>query len=170
MPFGNRKKNILEDLLSSVLSQFKKYRHSWNLKFNNFGNFQSRKFRIFTGKIPLISLKLDFNQNTLCCYGLKSWSATCGQELEKQVFMAEERLITAPYYKAMPRRTGLAPGTKGWSRCFPVQETENISEIEFFVFGSNSLTRNSSNRTVRRATRWWWSFQWWCGGPALKNP
>jgi len=25
MPFGNRKKNILEDLFSSLLSQFKKY-------------------------------------------------------------------------------------------------------------------------------------------------
>jgi len=41
MPFGNRKKNILEDLLSSVLSQFKKYHPSGNLKFKNLGIFQS---------------------------------------------------------------------------------------------------------------------------------
>jgi len=52
MPFGNRKKNILEDLLSSVLSQFKKYHLSGNLKFNNLGIFQSLKFRILMGKNP----------------------------------------------------------------------------------------------------------------------
>jgi len=47
MPFENRKKAILQDLVSSVLSQFKKYHFSGNLKFNNFGIFQS-----FYGKIP----------------------------------------------------------------------------------------------------------------------
>jgi len=36
MPFGN-KKNILEDLFRSVLSQLKKYHPSGNLKFNNLG-------------------------------------------------------------------------------------------------------------------------------------
>jgi len=35
MPFGNRKKNILEDRFSSPLSQFKKYHPSRNVKFNN---------------------------------------------------------------------------------------------------------------------------------------
>jgi len=40
LPFGSRKKN-LEDLLSLVLSQFKKYHPSENLKFNNFGISQS---------------------------------------------------------------------------------------------------------------------------------
>jgi len=38
-------KNILEDLFSSVLSQFKKY-HTGNMKFNNLDIFQSLKLRI----------------------------------------------------------------------------------------------------------------------------
>jgi len=40
-----QKKN-LEDLFSSVLSRFKKYHPSGNLKFNNLGIFQSLKLRI----------------------------------------------------------------------------------------------------------------------------
>jgi len=60
----------LEDLLSSVLSQFKKYHPSGNLKFNNFGIFQSLKFCIVMEKIFSISLKLNFTSNTLGCYGL----------------------------------------------------------------------------------------------------
>jgi len=40
-----RKKNILEDLFSSVLPQFKKYHSSGNLNINNLGIFQSLKFR-----------------------------------------------------------------------------------------------------------------------------
>jgi len=39
-------KNILEDIFSPVLSQFKKYYPSGNLKFNNSGISQSLKFRI----------------------------------------------------------------------------------------------------------------------------
>jgi len=39
MSFGNEK-NIFEDLLSSVLSQFKKYHPSENLKFDLLGIFQ----------------------------------------------------------------------------------------------------------------------------------
>jgi len=35
------KKNVLEDLFSSVLSQFKKYHHSGNLKFDYLGISQS---------------------------------------------------------------------------------------------------------------------------------
>jgi len=46
-----QKKNILEDRFSSVLSQFKKYRPSGNLKFNNLGIFQSLKLRILMEKI-----------------------------------------------------------------------------------------------------------------------
>jgi len=69
MPFGNRK-NILKDLFSSVLSQFKKYHPTGNLKFNNLGTFQSLKLRILMEKILRISLKLNFTKNTLGCYGL----------------------------------------------------------------------------------------------------
>jgi len=61
---------ILEDLFRAVLSQFKKYHPSQNLKFNYLGIFQSLKLRIILGKIPPISLKLNFNPNTLGCYGL----------------------------------------------------------------------------------------------------
>jgi len=50
MPFGNRKKNILEDLFSSLLSQFKKYHPSGNLKFINLGIFQSLNLRTLLEK------------------------------------------------------------------------------------------------------------------------
>jgi len=53
MPFGNRKKNILEDLFSSVLSQFKKHRPSGNLKFSYLGFFQSLKLHILMEKKSL---------------------------------------------------------------------------------------------------------------------
>jgi len=46
MPFGNRNKNILGELFSLVLPQFKKYHPPGNLNFNNFGIFQSLKLRI----------------------------------------------------------------------------------------------------------------------------
>jgi len=39
-----------DDLFSSVLLQFKKYRPSGNLKFNNLGIFQSLKFRVLVEK------------------------------------------------------------------------------------------------------------------------
>jgi len=71
---GRKQKNILEDLFSSVLSQFKKYRLSGNLKFNNLGIFQSLPFRILAGKISVISQNLDFTPNTLGCSGLKLMS------------------------------------------------------------------------------------------------
>jgi len=41
-----QKKNILEDLFSLVLSQFKKYSPSGNLQFHYLGIFQSLKLRI----------------------------------------------------------------------------------------------------------------------------
>jgi len=46
MPSGNRKKNILEDLFCSVLSQLEKYHPSGNLKFNYLGISQSLKLRV----------------------------------------------------------------------------------------------------------------------------
>jgi len=71
MPFGNTKKrNILEDLLSSVSSQFKKYHPSGNLKFNYLDIFQSLKLHILIEKILSISLKLNFTKNTLGGHGL----------------------------------------------------------------------------------------------------
>jgi len=51
MPFGNRK-NILEDRFSSVLSQFKKYQPSGNLKFNNVSIFSKIKNAYFKRKNP----------------------------------------------------------------------------------------------------------------------
>jgi len=62
-------KNILEDIFSSVLSHFKKYHPSGNLKFNYLGIFQSVKLHILKEKILLISLKQNFTRNTLGCYG-----------------------------------------------------------------------------------------------------
>jgi len=43
---------FLQDLSSSVLSQFRKYRPTGNLKFNYLGIFQSFKIAYFNGKIP----------------------------------------------------------------------------------------------------------------------
>jgi len=54
---------VLEDLLSSLLSQIKKYLHSGNLKFNYLGIFQRLKLRNKKGKIPRVSLKLNFAQS-----------------------------------------------------------------------------------------------------------
>jgi len=50
MPFGNRKKNILEDLFRLVLSLFKKYQPCGNLKFDYLGIFQKLKIAYFIGK------------------------------------------------------------------------------------------------------------------------
>jgi len=63
-------KIILEDLSSSVLSQFKKYHPSVNLKFNDLGTFRSLKLLIIMEKNLSISLKLNVTL-TLDCYGLK---------------------------------------------------------------------------------------------------
>ena len=49
---SDTKKNILVEFFSSVLLQFKKYRHSGNLKFNDLGILQSLKLRIFVEKYP----------------------------------------------------------------------------------------------------------------------
>jgi len=63
-------KFVLEDLFSAVLSKFKKYQPSKNVKFHNLGFFQSLKLCNLMGKILRISLKLNFTPNTLGCYGL----------------------------------------------------------------------------------------------------
>jgi len=63
-------KIILEDIFSAVLSQFKVYHPSGNLKFNYLGISQSLKLRILSGKILLLSPKLNLIANTLGCYGL----------------------------------------------------------------------------------------------------
>jgi len=47
-----QKEIILEDLFSSVFSQFKKYPPFGNLKFNCLGIFQSLKLRILLEKNP----------------------------------------------------------------------------------------------------------------------
>jgi len=64
MPFGN-KEFYLEDLLSSVFSQFKTYHPSGNLKLNNIGIFQSFKFLILMEEIPPVSLELNITPSTL---------------------------------------------------------------------------------------------------------
>jgi len=75
MPFENR--NISEDLFRSVLSQFKKYHPSGNLKFNNLGILRSLKLRILVEKNFLaISLNLNFIPKNLACYGLRCWSVS----------------------------------------------------------------------------------------------
>jgi len=77
MPFGNRK-NILEDLFSAVLSQFKKYHPSGNLKFDYLGIFLSLKLRILLEKILSISLELKFNSK---CFGLLWVKLLCNKVL-----------------------------------------------------------------------------------------
>jgi len=74
MPFGTAK-NILEDLFSSLLLQFKKYNPSENLKFNDIGISQSLKLRFLMEKILPTFLKLNFTSNTLGCYGLSIYRA-----------------------------------------------------------------------------------------------
>jgi len=59
------------DLFSSVLSKFKKYHPSGNLKFNNLGISQSCKLRNLMGKILRISFQPSFTQITLGSYELK---------------------------------------------------------------------------------------------------
>jgi len=65
-----KEKKILEDLFSSVLSEFKKYHPFGNLDFDNFGIFRNLKLRILMGKILPISVNLNYPPNTLGCYGL----------------------------------------------------------------------------------------------------
>jgi len=75
MPFGNRK-NILKDLFSSVLSQFKKYHAPENMKFNYLCIFQSLKLSILIEKI--ISISLEPNITSVGCNGLNYHSTYLG--------------------------------------------------------------------------------------------
>jgi len=63
--FRKQRKNILQDLFSLVLSQFKKYHYSGNLKFYYLGIFQNLKLRTLMEKVPSISLERNLTSNTL---------------------------------------------------------------------------------------------------------
>jgi len=63
-------KHILEDFFSSLLSKFRKYHPSGNLKLNILGTFQSLRLRDSMGKMLRISLELKFTPNTLGSHGL----------------------------------------------------------------------------------------------------
>jgi len=73
MSFGNkkkkkekkRKKKRLEELFSSLLSQFKKLSPLWKSKIIYLGISQNLKLRILMGKILPISVKLNFTPYTL---------------------------------------------------------------------------------------------------------
>jgi len=58
-------KSILEDLFSSVLSQYQKYQPPENPKFNYSGIFQSLKLRISKEKFLPISPEKNFTRSTL---------------------------------------------------------------------------------------------------------
>jgi len=60
-----RKQENIEDLFSPELLQFKEYRPSKNLKFNDLGIFRSLKLRSTMEIILPSSLKLNFTPNTL---------------------------------------------------------------------------------------------------------
>jgi len=53
-----------------MLSHFKEYNSSKNMKLNNLDIFQSIKLRIYADIILQISLKLNFTPSILGCYGL----------------------------------------------------------------------------------------------------
>jgi len=50
MPCSETEKNSLEELISALMSQSKKYHPSRNLIFNNLGIFQKLKIAYFNGK------------------------------------------------------------------------------------------------------------------------
>jgi len=105
-----KQKNKLEDLFSSILSQFKKYHPSGNLKSKNLGIFQSLKLRNLMGKILLISLKLNLTPNTLSCYGLiESSGRDLFIDMVVQKFILKNNLMPLlSRFLFMPRtRTGL---------------------------------------------------------------
>jgi len=79
---------ILEDIFSSVLSQFREYHPSGNLKFYNLGIFQSLKLRILVKKIIPISLNLHFTPNTL------GYELMCAQKLPNQIVSVQKKLFS----------------------------------------------------------------------------
>jgi len=70
LPPSDDVRKKIRGFFSSEMSQFKKYRPSENLKFNNLRIFQSLELRILVEKIVPISLTLNFTPNTLGCCGL----------------------------------------------------------------------------------------------------
>jgi len=66
-----QKKNILEDLFSSVLPQFKKISPLWKPDIPLFRHFSKLKISYLIWKIHSISFKLNFTPNTLGRYGLR---------------------------------------------------------------------------------------------------
>jgi len=64
-----KQKKIFERIVS-VLSRFKKYHPSGNLKLNNLGIFKSLKLHILVEKILANSLNLNFTPHTLGCFRL----------------------------------------------------------------------------------------------------
>jgi len=70
MPFGERKKYILENPLSSVLSQFKLITPPENLKFNYLGIFKSLKLRVSMEEKPFnFSLTKFHSKYFMGCMG-----------------------------------------------------------------------------------------------------
>jgi len=63
MPFGNRKL-YSRGFFGSVLSQFKKYHPSGNLKFNKVRISQTLQLRNLMGEILQISFETNFSPNT----------------------------------------------------------------------------------------------------------
>ena len=80
---------ILEDLFSSVLSQFRKYHTSGNLKFSNLGNSQGLKFRILMEKVLPISFKPISAQR-------------CRSETEKHILEDHFSLVLSQFKKYHP--------------------------------------------------------------------
>ena len=64
-----QKKRIFLAHVSTVLSKFKKYHPSGNLKSDSLGIFQSLKLRNLMGKTLQIYPNLNFIPNSLGCYG-----------------------------------------------------------------------------------------------------
>jgi len=97
MPFGNRK-NIFDDLFSSVILKFRKYHPSGNLEFHKLGIFQSLKLRNLMGRILQISLKLNVTSNTLGCNEVTA-QHVCGQSRLEMIYVAQQA-----YLKMIPSR------------------------------------------------------------------
>jgi len=88
MPFGNRKIYFRGSFQFSIVKIKKKYQLSGNLKFKNFGIFQSLKFRILIEKIFPISLRAKFHskfgllrvkegsESKLACLWKMPWAAS----------------------------------------------------------------------------------------------
>jgi len=68
MPFGNREAYRI--FSGQYCHNFKKISAPWKPEIESFRHFSKLKISYFNGKIPPISLKLNFTPSTLGCYGL----------------------------------------------------------------------------------------------------